>query len=221
MRILLAEDEHELAGWLSKALKQNGYQVDWVNDGRLVESSVEQSRYDALILDLGLPGRDGHTVLARLRQSGSTLPVLILTAQDSVEQRVSTLRGGADDFVAKPFSIDELEARLVALVRRSRGGDHPRLACGPLVYDTVSRQFALDGRALTLSRREYALLHALIQHPGEPLPKQDIHERVFQDEIDAMPEAVEVLVYRVRKRLEGSAVQIVTLRGLGYLLELR
>lgn len=220
MHILLAEDEQELANWLCRALQQNGYQVDWIADGRLVEGSLRQVKYDALILDLGLPGMDGHTVLARLRRSDARLPVLILTAQDSVAQRVNTLKSGADDFVAKPFSIDELEARLIALIRRARGSEHPRMACGPLVYDAVTRQFALSGHVLNLSKREHALLRALIQHPGEPLSKQEIYDRVFQDEIDAMPEAVEVLVYRVRKRLEGSAVQVVTLRGIGYLLEL-
>ncbi|HYD63505.1 MAG TPA: response regulator [Noviherbaspirillum sp.] len=221
MRLLLAEDEHELADWLCRALKQNGYQVDWVDDGRLVESSIRQLKYDALILDLGLPGMDGHSVLARLREADVRLPVLILTARDSLLERVSTLREGADDFVAKPFSIEELEARLMALIRRARGTEHPRLACGPLVFDVTTRQFFLNGTALSMSKREYTLLRALIQNTGEPLTKQEIYDRVFEDEVDVMPEAVEVLIYRVRRRLEGSPVHIVTLRGIGYLLELR
>lgn len=221
MRILLAEDERELATWLSRALKQNGYIVDWVDDGRLVESSIRQVKYDALILDLGLPGLDGHAVLSRLRETDVRLPVLILTARDSLLERVSTLKKGADDFVAKPFSIEELEARLMALIRRARGTDHPRMACGPLAYDATTRQFILNGTPLSLSKRESALLLALIQKPGEPLTKQEIYDRIFDDEVDVMPEAVEVLIYRVRKRLEGSQVQVVTLRGLGYLLELR
>lgn len=221
MRLLLAEDEHELANWLCLALKQNGYIIDWIDDGRLVESSVQQTRYDALILDLGLPGLDGHSVLLRLREADARLPVLILTARDSLLERVSTLREGADDFVAKPFSIEELEARLMALIRRARGNEHPRMACGPLVYDGMTRQFALDGAALALSPREYTLLRALIQSPGAALSKPEIYARVFDDEVDVMPEAVEVLVYRLRKRLEGTRVQVVTLRGLGYLLESR
>lgn len=221
MRLLLAEDEQELANWLCLALKQNGYIVDWVDDGRLVESSIRKVKYDALILDLGLPGLDGHSVLLRLREADVRLPVLILTARDSLLERVSTLREGADDFVAKPFSIDELEARLMALIRRARGNEHPRMACGPLVYDGMTRQFSLDGNVLALSKREYTLLRTLIQSPGEPLSKQEIYERVFDDEVDVMPEAVEVLIYRLRKRLEGSRVHVVTLRGLGYLLELR
>jgi two-component system response regulator TctD len=221
MRLLLAEDEKELANWLCRALKQNGYIVDWVDDGRLVEGSIRQVKYDALILDLGLPGIDGHTVLSRLREVDMRLPVLILTARDSLMERVSTLKKGADDFMAKPFSIDELEARLTALIRRARGSEHPRLACGPLAYDAVTRQFTLHDKPLSLSKREHALLLALIQCSGEPLSKKDIYDKVFEDDVDAMPEAVEVLIYRARKKLEGSALHIVTLRGLGYLLEHR
>lgn len=219
MRLLLAEDERELADWLCRALKQNGYIVDWVDDGRLVAPSIEQVRYDALILDLGLPGIDGHNVLARLREDDVRLPVLILTARDSLMERVSTLKGGADDFMAKPFSVEELEARLTALIRRARGSEHPRLACGPLQYDTASRQFTLGDKPLSLSRREHTLLLALIQCSGEPLSKKDLFDKIFDDDLEAMMEAVEVLIYRVRKKLEGSRVQIVTLRGLGYLLE--
>jgi two-component system response regulator TctD len=221
MRLLLAEDEQELANWLCRALKQNGYIVDWVDDGRLVESSIRQVNYDALILDLGLPGMDGHAVISRLREMDARLPVLILTARDSLMERVSTLREGADDFMAKPFAMDELEARLTALIRRARGSEHPRMTCGPLAFDTVTRQFTLYGNNLPLSKREHALLRALIQKSGEPLSKQEIYDKVFEDEVEVMPEAVEVLVYRVRKKLEGSPLHIVTLRGLGYLLELR
>lgn len=221
MRLLLAEDEQELANWLCRALKQNGYIVDWVDDGKLVEPSVRQMTYDALILDLGLPGIDGHQVLARLREIDMRLPVLILTARDSLIERVSTLKKGADDFMAKPFSIEELEARLTALIRRARGVEHPRLACGTLVYDAGSRQFTLDGETLAVSKREQMLLLALIQNSGEPVSKKELFDKIFDDDVDAAMEAVEVLIYRVRKKLEGSPVQIVTLRGLGYILEHR
>lgn len=221
MRLLLVEDENELANWLCLALKQNGYIVDWINDGRLVENSVRQVKYDALILDLGLPGMDGHAVLARLREIDVRLPVLILTARDSLLERVTTLKKGADDFMAKPFAIDELEARLTALIRRARGSDHPRMTCGPLAFDALTRQFMLYDKPLSLSKREHALLHALLQCSGEPLSKKDIHNKVFDDEVEVMPEAVEVLIYRVRRKLEASPLHIVTLRGLGYLLELR
>lgn len=219
MRILLAEDESALANWLVRALEQGGFQVDWVNDGRMVRVSLKATRYDALILDLGLPGLDGHDVLANLREADHRLPVLVLTARDSLMERVSTLREGADDFLAKPFELAELEARLIALIRRARGSERPRLACGPLSYDTATKQFTLGHEALTLTPREHAALLALIQHSGEPLSKQEILERVFSDEQDVHPEAIEVLVHRLRKRLGHSPVHIVTLRGLGYVLE--
>ncbi|MDD3936676.1 response regulator [Rhodoferax sp.] len=219
MRILLAEDESELATWLVRALQQVDFQVDWVNDGRLVRSALKGTRYDALILDLGLPGLGGHDVLADLREADHRLPVLILTARDSLVERVSTLREGADDFLAKPFELAELEARLIALIRRARGSEHPRFACGPLVFDATTRQFTLAHEPLTLTPREHAALRALIQHSGEPLSKQDILDRVFSDEQDVHPEAIEVLVHRLRKRLAGHPVRITTLRGLGYVLE--
>ncbi len=219
MRILLAEDESELANWLVRALSQVDFQVDWVNDGRMVRVSLKATRYDALILDLGLPGLDGHDVLANLREADHRLPVLILTARDSLMERVSTLREGADDFLAKPFELAELEARLLALIRRARGSEHPRLACGPLNYDPNSKQFSLSHETLALTPREHAALLALIQHSGEPLSKQEILDRVFSDEQDVHPEAIEVLVHRLRKRLGNSQVRISTLRGLGYVLE--
>jgi two-component system response regulator TctD len=219
MRILLAEDDRELAIWLVRALEQSAFQVDWVDDGRLVRRSLKATRYDALILDLGLPGVGGHDVLAELRDADQRLPVLILTARDSLIERVSSLHAGADDFLAKPFELAELEARLVALIRRARGSDHPRFACGGLSYTAASKQFTLGDEVLSLTPREHGVLRALIQRSGEPLSKQEIVERVFSDEQDVNPEAVEVLVHRLRKRLAGSSVQITTLRGLGYVLE--
>lgn len=220
MRILLAEDEAELATWLVKALGQNDFQVDWVNDGRMVRRSLKATRYDALILDLGLPSLDGHDVLSDLREADQRLPVLILTARDSLRERVDCLHAGADDFLAKPFDVAELEARLTALIRRARGQDHPRFACGPLSYDSAHKQFRIQHESLSLTPREHAVLRALIQHPGEPLSKRELLERVFSDEQDVHPEAIEVLIHRIRKRLENTPVRVTTLRGLGYLLEL-
>ena len=219
MRVLLAEDEGELANWLIRAMAQTGFVVDWTNDGRMVLPSLAKTRYDALILDLGLPGRGGHEILAELRRTGVGVPVLVLTARDSLAERVSTLHEGADDFLSKPFEIAELEARLVALIRRARGQDHPRFTCGPLHYDSATRQFTMAGEPLALSPREHAVLRALLPRSGEPLSKLELFERVFSDDRDVNPEVIEVLVHRLRKRLEGSAVRVVTLRGLGYLLE--
>lgn len=219
MRILLAEDERELATWLVRALEQSDFKVDWVDDGRMVRRSLQSTRYDALILDLGLPGVGGHDVLADLRAADHRLPVLILTARDSLMERVTTLHEGADDFLAKPFDVTELEARLIALIRRARGSDHPRFACGPLSYDAASKQFTLEHEVLVLTPREHGVLRTLIQRSGEPLSKLEITERVFSDDEDVSPEAIEVLVHRLRKRLGSSSVQIKTLRGLGYVLE--
>jgi two-component system, OmpR family, response regulator TctD len=221
MRILLVEDESELANWLVRALAQSGFIADWVTEGRLVAKTLADTRYDALILDLGLPDRDGHQVLAELRRADQRLPILILTARDSLIERVSTLHEGADDFLAKPFQVPELEARLLALVRRARGSDRPRFACGPLTYDAASCQFRLHDEPLGLTPREHAVLRSLIQRSGEPLSKREILERVFPDEEDVQPEAIEVLIHRLRKRLDSTPVRIVTLRGLGYVLEAR
>lgn len=219
MRILLAEDEHTLGIWLCKALEHAGIQVEWVDNGRLADRALQHRDHDALVLDLGLPGLDGHEVLARLRARDQRLPALILTARDSLTERVDALNAGADDFLAKPFALAELEARLHALVRRARGTDHPRLACGPLIYDGTRRQFLLEGHVLALSPREHSVLRVLIQRSGEPMSKQQIIDRVFSDDEDVHPEAVEVFVHRLRKRLDGSTVRIATLRGLGYALE--
>jgi two-component system, OmpR family, response regulator TctD len=220
MRVLLAEDEHALGEWLSKALAQSGIQVDWVDDGQLAERALNDADYDALILDLGLPGLSGRQLLQRLRARDRRLPVLILTARDSLAERVQVLNQGADDFLAKPFAIEELEARLTALVRRARGAENPRLACGALQYDTASRQFTLNDAVLHLSPREHAVLRALIHKTGTPLSKAQIIARVFSDEEDVLPDVIEVLVHRLRKRLEGSGLAIVTYRGLGYALDL-
>jgi two-component system response regulator TctD len=219
MRVLLVEDEHSLGKSLSKGLESSGFQVEWVDDGRLAEVSLGEDRYDAVVLDLGLPGRSGHQVLQSLRVRDRQLPVLVLTARDSLSERVTTLNEGADDFLAKPFALAELEARLYALIRRSRGQEPPRFNCGPLVYEPSTRQFTLRDEVLVLTPRETALLAALIKHCNKPLTKQQIIDRVFSDRDDVMLEAVEVVIHRLRKRLDDKGVRIVTLRGLGYVLE--
>jgi two-component system response regulator TctD len=219
MRILLAEDEHALGEWLARALEQAGFRVDWLDDGRLAERALADHDYDALVLDLGLPGRDGHSLLRRLRAEDRRLPVLVLTARDSLAERVGSLNEGADDFLAKPFALAELEARLLALIRRARGSEHPRLACGPLQFDTVQRRFTLGEEVLALSPRELAMLRTLIMRAGEPLSRQQLIDRVFGDEDEVQPSAVDVLLHRLRKRLEGRGVRIHTYRGLGYVLE--
>jgi len=218
MRILLAEDEPALANWLVQALRQSDFQVDWVNDGRLVASSLKASRYDALILDLGLPGRDGHDVLDGLRDVGHGLPVLILTARDSLMERVHTLKAGADDFLAKPFELAELEARVRALTRRSAGGV-PVIRVGRLSYDQVGRMARIDDDAIELSAREVGLLEVLVTRAGRLVSKDQLVDHLCGWGEEVSHNAIEVYVHRLRKKLEPGDVHIATVRGLGYCLE--
>lgn len=219
MRILLIEDEVELATWLIKALAQSDFAVEWSNDGLIAEKILKVEEFDAVILDLGLPGKSGHGVLQALRTSDNRVPVLILTARDSLSERVSSLNQGADDFLAKPFALAELEARLFALIRRSRGKEHPRLCCGPLAFDVHKRQFFLAGAPVALTPREHAMLIVLIQRAGEPVSKEQLITRIFDHDDDVSPDVVEVLAYRLRKKLAGTPVHIITMRGFGYCLE--
>ncbi|HWK72305.1 response regulator [Pollutimonas sp. M17] len=220
MRILLVEDESELAHWLTRSLaRHGGFIADWADDAELAERRLALEEFDAIILDLGLPGMDGHTFLARLRARDDRTPVLVLTARDSLAERIDTLHEGADDFLRKPFVIEELEARLVALIRRSRGREHPRLALGELSLDTAAQRFTVAGQPLALSPREFAVLKVLIQRSGEPISKQQILDRIASDDREINLEAVEVLVHRLRKKLVNTGTQIETLRGMGYCLE--
>lgn len=219
MRILLVEDEAELATWLIKALAQRDFAVEWTNDGLVAEKILGIEEFDAVVLDLGLPGKNGHGVLAYLRGSDNRVPVLILTARDSLAERVSSLNEGADDFLPKPFAVEELEARLLALIRRSRGREQPRLSCGPLSYDAGSRQFLLADAQMALTPREHAMLSALIQRVGEPVSKRLLMDRIFAHNDDVNLEVIEVLAYRLRKKLAGAAIRIATMRGFGYCLE--
>lgn len=219
MRLLLAEDEHALGEWLSKALEQSGSRVEWVDDGRLVEGALDAIEFDAVILDLGLPGRSGTEVLKRLRAKNQDIPILILTARNSLGDRVTSLNDGADDYLAKPFAIAELEARLMAIVRRAKGKSHRVFTVGALEYDAVSKQFLLNQEQLSLSPREHSLLRILIQRVGEPISRSQVLDRIFSDEDEVQSSAVDVLIHRLRKRLESSGIGIVTYRGLGYVLE--
>ena len=219
MRLLLVEDDQDLADWLTQSLIGCGFQVDWAEDGRSAEGRIAAEDYDLILLDLGLPLMTGAELLARLKAAGNDTPLLVMTARDSLAQRVALLRDGADDFMGKPFAIEELEVRIHALIRRSHGRARGVYACGPLSFDHAAQRFTLQGEALPLSPREHAVLRLLIQKPGDPLSKQQIIDRLVSMESDMNPEAVEVIVHRLRKRLAHAPVQIVTLRGIGYLLE--
>ncbi len=220
MRILLVEDEPSLAKWLAKSLaRYAGFIVEWADDGLMAVRRLELEDYDAVILDLGLPGLDGAGVLARMRARDDRTPVLVLTARDSLNQRIDLLHQGADDFLAKPFQVGELEARLTALMRRSRGKERPQRMLGGLVFDSAQQQFFVGGQTLGLSPRETAVLRVLMLRSGEPVGKQAILDRVVADDKEVNLEAIEVIVHRLRKKLVGSGTQIVTIRGVGYCLE--
>ena len=219
MRLLLVEDDHELADWLMQSLVHRGFQIDWADDGRIAEQRALNEDFDVILLDLGLPSLSGSQLLARLKAGGNETPVLVMTARDTLAQRVALLRDGADDFMGKPMAIEELEVRLHALIRRSHGRARGVYTCGPLSFDQASQNFNLMGHLLSFSPREHAVLRLLIQKQGDPLSKQQIIDRLVTMEDDLNPEVVEVIVHRLRKKLGDSTVQIVTLRGVGYLLE--
>ncbi|MCE0489326.1 transcriptional regulator TctD [Pantoea sp. Mb-10] len=218
MRLLLVEDTVELAKWLQKALTQKGFAVDWVADGIAADHVLQSEEYALVVLDVSLPRLDGLAVLARLRKRGQGVPVLLLTAQSALEQRVQGLNGGADDYLTKPFELDELEARLRALLRRSHGQTLQNQRVGQLERDSEG-YFLLNHKPLLLTPREASVLATLMQRPGRPVSRQHLYEQTFTLNDEASPESIELYVHRVRKKLAGSDVAIVTLRGLGYSLE--
>ena len=218
MRILLAEDDRELAAWMARLLRQDRYVVDCVHRGDEADAALASQDYALVILDLGLPHLEGVEVLRRLRARGSTVPVIVLTANDAVSSRVRGLDNGADDYLVKPVDPEELEARIRAQLRRGRGGFESKTALGPLVFDSRAREFSISGEALTLTRREHAVLETLIRRAGRPVPKNALAENMFGFDDEANPNAIEIYVHRVRRKLEGTGIGIATLRGIGYVL---
>lgn len=219
MRILLAEDDQVLADGLSRSLRGGGYAIDHVASGNDADTALAANDYDLVILDLGLPRLSGLEVLKRLRARGGGVPVLILTAADSIEQRVRGLDLGADDFMAKPFELAELEARVRALVRRGAGGLSSQLRHGPLMYDQVGRMAFLDGQPIELSARELGVLEILLQRAGRLVSKEQIVNHLCEWGEEVSHNAIEVYMHRLRKKVENASVRIATVRGLGYTLE--
>jgi len=219
VRILLVEDHPQLAASVAQALKNAGWTVDVLHDGVAADLALSSEDYALAILDIGLPRLDGFQVLARLRARGKTLPVLMLTARGEVKDRVHGLNLGADDYLAKPFELSELEARVKALLRRSVLGGEQQQRCGELLYDLGIRRFSLRGEVLNLTSREQAVLEAMIARPGRVMSKEQLAAQVFGLDEEASADAIEIYVHRLRKKLEGGGVRIVTFRGLGYLLE--
>lgn len=219
MKILLVEDDPTLGEAVMLALRQAGFSVDWARDGVQAGHALVGYAYDATLLDLGLPRREGLEVLRQARARGATLPVIILTARDTVEDRVRGLDAGADDYVLKPFALDELLARLRALLRRAQGRAEPHIRLGRLCFDSITRQASIGGTPLALSAREVEVLEILLGHAGHVTAKEAIADRLAGWDEGVGENAVEVYVHRLRRKLQDSGVTIRTLRGLGYLLE--
>lgn len=219
MRVLLVEDNRQLAEWLSRTLESARYAVECSFDGRDANFRLQTQSYDLVILDLGLPGIDGHEVLQLERSRGNNVPILVLTASNSIESRLSELDGGADDFLAKPFDVEELLARMRVLLRRSANRRNPLWKCGGLTFDSNSQVVSVAGEPVTLTPKEHALLVALLAQEGKTVSKRALAESLYTSDEDAAEGAIEIHVHRLRKKLSHSGVGVVTMRGIGYRLQ--
>ena len=222
MRILLVEDDAELGGAVSASLKREHYALDWVTDGVAAAAALSTSDYDLMILDLGLPKLSGLNVLKQLRGRGESqraLPVLVTTAMDAVSDRVEGLDAGADDYLVKPFALDELHARVRALIRRRNAASSSIIEHGNLSFDLTSRQAAAAGVPLELSVREAGILEVLLLRAGRAVTKEQLLEKLCAWDSDISLNAIEVYVHRLRKKLEPAGVQVRTFRGLGYCID--
>lgn len=219
LRILLVEDDKILSDTLALALRQSGYAVDMVTDGNSADAALSQDIFDLVVLDLGLPGLDGMQVLKRLRARKSNVPVLILTARDSLADRVSGLDIGADDYMTKPFDLLEFEARIRALIRRKHGVTDTLIQYGPLSYDTIDKCAMVGDQTLELSAREVGVLEILLLRAGRVVSKEHLAERLYGWGEEVGDNAIEVGIHRLRKKLEPVGINIRTIRGLGYLLD--
>jgi two-component system response regulator QseB len=214
MRVLLAEDDVMIGAAVHDRLRGRGFAVDWVRDGRTADAALADEVYDLLLLDLGLPGREGLAVLKGLRDRGSRLPVVILTARDAVDDRVAGLDAGADDYVVKPFDLKELEARLRAVLRRRAGRASSVIEHGRLSLDLASHELRRDGVPVPVSPREFALLHALLEHPGRILSRAQLEERLYGWGEEVGSNVVEVHIHSLRRKLGAELIRNV--RGVGY-----
>ena len=218
MRILFVEDNLELSGWLARLLRKSKYVVDCVDNGADADAILTTQSYDLVILDLGLPEMDGLEVLKRFRSRRALTPLIILSANDALTCRVAALDNGADDYVVKPFDINDLEARIRARLRDRVGAKTSSVSLGSLEFHSSSREFFLLGEPFILTKREHATLETLLMAAGRIVPKDFLVETVFGLDDDAQPNAIEIYVHRVRKKLEASGLGITAFRGLGYSL---
>jgi DNA-binding response OmpR family regulator len=216
MRILIVEDDALLGSGLKTGLGQDGYAADWVHDADAAEHALRVEYFDLVVLDLGLPGRDGLALLRDLRRKGVDLPVLILTARDAVADRVAGLDAGGDDFLGKPFDLDELSARIRALTRRCCGQSASLMRAGDLALDTAGRQVTLGHRSLCLSPKEYSLLEALISNADQVVPRSRLQATAYGWQDDVESNALDVHIHNLRRKLGRQ--RILTVRGVGYQL---
>ncbi|MBS0382915.1 MAG: response regulator transcription factor [Proteobacteria bacterium] len=216
MRLLLAEDDHALGLALADGLRHLGHAVDWIEDGRHAAQALEDTRYAAAVLDWNLPRMSGVEVVRGMRRRGDRTPVLLLTARDALDDRVLGLDSGADDYVVKPVHLDELAARVRALLRRAEGNPAPLQRIGALELDPGARSARLDGSPLDLSAREYALLEALAARPGHALSREQLEEALYGWGEEVASNAIEVHVHHLRRKLGADWIR--TLRGIGYAL---
>ena len=214
MRILVVEDDAQLSRQLGEALRAAGYVVDSAADGEDGHFLGDTEPYDAVILDVGLPKMDGISVLERWRRDGRTMPVLLLTARDRWSDKVAGIDAGADDYVAKPFHMEEVLARLRALIRRAAGHASSEIHCGPLRLDTKSSRATIDGTPLKLTSHEYRLLAYLMHHQGEIVSRSELTEHMYDQDFDRDSNTIEVFVGRLRRKLGVDLIE--TVRGLGY-----
>jgi two-component system response regulator QseB len=214
MRLLLVEDDRMIGASVQSGLRQEGYSVDWVRDGAAAELAIANGVYELILLDLGLPRKTGLDLLAALRRKGSVLPVLVITARDSVADRVKGLDAGADDYLVKPFDLDELSARIRALLRRQAGRASPVIEHGLLALNPATHDVFLDGAPVNLSGREFSLLHALLEHPGVPLSRAQLEERIYGWDEEVESNTVEVYIHSLRRKLGAEWIRNV--RGVGY-----
>jgi DNA-binding response OmpR family regulator len=214
MRVLLIEDDVMIAQGLQTALRQSGFAVDWMRDGKSAAAALQATAFDVALLDLGLPDRDGIDVLRELRRRGDATPVIILTARDEIQQRIAGLDAGADDYIVKPFDLDEVTARMRSVLRRAAGRGNPSIEHGELRLDPVARTVERNKVPVNLSAHEFSVLEALLQRPGAVLSRAQLEDRLYgwEEQIDS--NAIEVYIHGLRRKLGSDAIR--TLRGVGY-----